>query len=392
MLTPPHTEVACARCESKPCECYEENSPLNQSDYNNDKSPTADTITDSMVTSAKDKSTTADTILSATSGCPNCSPKEIYIRLLQSLYLIYSSMERELRREDLVTSFPIEEILFADQLFRRSSLSRDLTYYLGVGWKSKLTSTRATDAYVARIREAAKLDPDLLLAHHSARYMGDLLSCDSSRARVRHLFGLPSPCIAGDGVGTPSSISPSSSSSSSAGVEFHDFGRIEDKNEFREKYFAKIRELELSPEVSQKLAKESKLVYQLNLNVYWELRNLVNMTEKDIQTSIDSKRQSLISQDGSNINKAEMDETASNVVPTDEGAERQLTKEVDGAKTKIRCRGMPLAFYSLVFWLLLWFVFGVVVWQGNWVNVGDILNYDETKKKILSFFAVEDNI
>ena len=61
-------------------------------------------------------------------------------------------------------------------------------------------------------------------------------------------------------------------------------------------------------------------------------------------------------------------------------------------KTKIRCRGMPLAFYSLVFWLLLWFVFGVVVWQGNWVNVGDVLNYDETKKKILSLFSVEDNI
>ena len=53
---------------------------------------------------------------------------------------------------------------------------------------------------------------------------------------------------------------------------------------------------------------------------------------------------------------------------------------------------MPLAFYSLVFWLLLWFVFGVVVWQGNWVNVGDVLNYDETKKKILSLFSVEDNI
>ena len=39
---------------------------------------------------------------------------------------------------------------------------------------------------------------------------------------------------------------------------------------------------------------------------------------------------SLISQDGSNINKAEMDETASNVAPNDEGAGRQLTKEVGG--------------------------------------------------------------
>ena len=84
MLTPPHTEVACTRCESKPCECYDENSSLNQSDYNNDNSSTTDKITDFMETPAKDM------IMSATSGCPKCSPKEIYIRLLQSLYIIYS--------------------------------------------------------------------------------------------------------------------------------------------------------------------------------------------------------------------------------------------------------------------------------------------------------------
>lgn len=302
------------------------------------------------------------------SGCTTCSPKEIYIRFLQNLYLIYSALEYELQRVKEETSFSLDELIFSEALFRRTAISRDLTFYLGIGWKSQLTSTRATDAYVQRIKQVARTDPDLLLVHHSSRYIGDLQTCDKSAVETRRVFDLQSET--GD-------------AESSAGVAFHHFNLVEDKEEFQREYFDRIRRLELPPEINEKMAKEAKLAYQLNLNLYWELQSMFAKAESDVDLLLDSKYQSLVSLDGNiNINKS----TPSGIHSSE--SEEQMTAKAPFAfkKAPPRCRGFSLACYSLLFWFALWFLFGAIMWENQWVNIDDIQIFKTAKKKMHAIY------
>jgi len=306
----------------------------------------------------------ASETFSSTNPSPAFSPKDLYVRFLQSLYLIYSALEHELLNAHL-TTYPLNDVLHADQLFRRSALSRDLTYFLGVGWKSKLTSTRAADAYVTRIREVAKADPDLLLAHHSARYIGDLQTCEKSLVRTRRLIGPPS----GNRQNSDADSNPAAAVDLNAGVAFHVFENVKDKEKFQTDYFSRIRGFDLSPELNRKIAKEAKVVYQLNLNVYWELQNVAPKAD---ETQLDSRYQSLLSLDGDNTNRKPATSIDSSFMQTNELVEAESCGDLDefgvpcdNSSSKIRCRGLPLFCYSLLFWFSIWFVIGFVFWRSD---------------------------
>lgn len=343
-------DVACIRCESKPCICTDYESQMPKSIFEVPMTKSA------MIMTAKSGLTT--------NRCTECTPKDLYITFLQNLFLIYSAMEHELTNLKLSPSFPLEELLFAEKLFRRSAIARDLKHFLGPGWKAKMTSTRATDNYVARIKEVGRTDPDLLLAHHSIRYIGDLQTCDKSRTRARRLFGLSAstPKI-GDAELNP-------------GVAFHVFEGIENKRNFEKEYFEKIRGLNLSPEINKKIAKEAKVVYQLNMNLYWELQGLVSKVGEDFQLALDSKHHSLI-RFSENVNKGLGTAT---YLKTDVSATSVNPEE----RRKIRCRGAPLIFYSLLFWVAVLFLFGALIW-GDWICLENLPILLEVKKTLEQF-------
>lgn len=297
----------------------------------------------------------------STNRCQDCSPKDLYMRFLQSLYLIYGALEHELESPTVAPSFPLHEILFKEQLFRRSALERDLTYYLGPGWKSKLTSTKATDNYIARIKEVGRKNPDLLLAHHSTRYIGDLQSCDKSRARTRRLFGLPFHPQGGDGE-------------LNSGVAFHVFEGIEDKQKFLDEYFQKIRAFDLPPEVNRKIAREAKVVYQLNLSLYWELQELVSKAGEEFQSILDSKYQSFCSDAFDRTSAVKEAETSNTPDSKTEESSSVRYQEQGGTlnRPRLRCCNAPLFLYSLMFWLLVLFVACALCWYFGWVNFQDV--------------------
>jgi len=176
------------------------------------------------------------------------SPKQLYIKFLQDLYFVYGALEEELVKESGKT-IPWDKLLFKDELFRTDAIGRDLAFFCGPEWKSSLSPSRATNSYTSRIKEISKTDPDLLLAHHSIRYMGDLQACDALKRRIQRFFNLD-----GD-----------------AGVEFHTFKLINDKQAFVKSYYATIQGFGIEPDLKKRLMEETRTAYQLNLNIYWEL-------------------------------------------------------------------------------------------------------------------------
>lgn len=176
------------------------------------------------------------------------SPKQLYIKFLQDLYFVYGALEEELVKESGKT-IPWDKLLFKDELFRTDAIGKDLAFFCGPEWKSLLTPSRATNSYTSRIKEIGKTDPDLLLAHHSIRYMGDLQACDALKKRIQRFFNLD-----GD-----------------AGVEFHTFKLINDKQAFVKSYYATIQGFGVEPDLKKRLMEETRTAYQLNLNIYWEL-------------------------------------------------------------------------------------------------------------------------
>ena len=97
--------------------------------------------------------------------------KKSYRKLVTSLYFVYSAMEEEMER---LKDHPVVSKIYFPELNRKQSLEQDLHFYYGANWREEIKNTKAGKAYVARIREIAQSQPDLLVAHCYTRYLGDL--------------------------------------------------------------------------------------------------------------------------------------------------------------------------------------------------------------------------
>ncbi len=116
----------------------------------------------------------------------------VYARFVESLYFVYSELERALDRHG---SHPIVAPLDVPELRRVYSLEVDLSTWVGPCWRGSVSPSAATRAYAERIRAVADEAPVLLVGHLYTRYLGDLSGGQLLGRAVERTFG-PSASVA----------------------------------------------------------------------------------------------------------------------------------------------------------------------------------------------------
>ncbi len=179
-------------------------------------------------------------------------------KLLANLYLVYSTVEAELKRH---SEHPIVGQMYFPELDRQSNLEQDLAFYFGDNWRSELVPLKAGQVYVDRLVEISNTDPVLLIAHSYTRYMGDLSGGQALKHIIRSALDLPSD----------------------RGTTFYEFDQlptIEAKRDFKEKYRHTLDALVIDEATILRIVEEANYAFTLN-------RNVVDELEADVRAVID---------------------------------------------------------------------------------------------------------
>jgi len=173
------------------------------------------------------------------------STKQAYAKLLTSLYFVYVAMEQSF---DSTSEETVK--IMDDAVLRRVDATRvDMEFFFGEGWENKVTPSRATVKYVDRIKEVARENPKLLIAHQYSRYLGDLFGGQMMGGMATKSLNLI------DGKG----------------IEFYQFRDIPDTSDFITSWYRKLNQLDLSAEEKQAIVDEANLVFALNIEIFEEL-------------------------------------------------------------------------------------------------------------------------
>lgn len=182
---------------------------------------------------------------------------ESYRNMQTGLYMVYSAMERELKRHSL---HPVVRTVYFSSLNRTLALESDLDALWGEPWKGHLALTPARRKYLERIQWVGQNAPELLVAHSYTRYMGDLSGGQVVERVVRR----------------------SLNAEGEAGFRFFHFDEITDVKAFKNVYRRCLDSLPVGPERGDEIIAESKRVFALNQQIFEELdgswlRALVNL-------------------------------------------------------------------------------------------------------------------
>lgn len=174
--------------------------------------------------------------------------KKSYRKLVANLYFVYMAIEEEMEKNK--DHYAVSSIYFP-QLYRQSSLCKDLCYYYGSDWKNMIQPSQATKNYVNRIHEIGKAQPELLIAHAYTRYMGDLSGGQILKKIAKSAMGL----------------------SDYHGTEFYDFHDIEDENLFKKQYRYALDSVPISNSQVSQIITEANIAFNLNMEVFQELNS-----------------------------------------------------------------------------------------------------------------------
>lgn len=177
--------------------------------------------------------------------------REPFRKLLANLYLVYTTLEDEMRRH---LDHPVVGPMYFPELNRTANLEKDLEFYYGENWREQIVPLNAGKIYVARIQEVANTDPALLIAHAYTRYMGDLSGGQALRNIVRSAINLPPD----------------------QGTGLHDFEQIstvEARREFKEKYRQTMNSLPIDEATIGRIVAEANYAFDLNRDVVHELED-----------------------------------------------------------------------------------------------------------------------
>ena len=168
--------------------------------------------------------------------------KESYRTLVSDLYFVYSALEEDFR---IFKNDPVLGALYLPELERVTALETDLRYYYGPIWRSIVKPSEACQRYVDRIHEVAKTEPELLIGHHYTRYLGDL-----SGGQI--LKGIAEKALNLNGEG----------------LNFYEFGKIDNAKIYKEKYRSILDELPLTESQQNAIITEANYAFRLNMYMF----------------------------------------------------------------------------------------------------------------------------
>ena len=168
--------------------------------------------------------------------------KESYRTLVSDLYFVYSALEEDFR---IFKNDPVLGALYLPELERVTALETDLRYYYGPIWRSIVKPSEACQRYVDRIHEVAGTEPELLIGHHYTRYLGDL-----SGGQI--LKGIAEKALNLNGEG----------------LNFYEFGKIDNAKIYKEKYRSILDELPLTDSQQNAIITEANYAFRLNMYMF----------------------------------------------------------------------------------------------------------------------------
>ena len=171
--------------------------------------------------------------------------KESYRTLVSDLYFVYVALEEEFR---IFKNDPILGALYLPELERVVALETDLRYYFGPIWRSIVKPSEQCQRYVDRIHEVAKTEPELLIGHHYTRYLGDL-----SGGQI--LKGIAEKALNLNGEG----------------LNFYEFGKIDNAKIYKEKYRSILDTLPLTDSQQNAIITEANYAFRLNMYMFEQL-------------------------------------------------------------------------------------------------------------------------
>lgn len=173
------------------------------------------------------------------------SNRSSFASLVNSLYYVYSAMEEAFENTD------DERVKTLDkpELRRVSSLKLDMQFYYGDINSKNAPPTAATMAYVNRVKEVARTQPYLLVAHQYTRYLGDLFGGQMMGGMATRSLNLEQ----------------------GQGIKFYEFDEIPDNKAFIENWYRDLNALDFTIEQKQAIIDEANLVFTLNIGLFEEL-------------------------------------------------------------------------------------------------------------------------
>lgn len=168
-----------------------------------------------------------------------------YTAMVAQHYFAYAALEEVGR---LLADDPVAGAFRYPELERLPALVRDLEHLLGADWRERISPSRATRTYAARIEQMAD-HPAGFVAHHYTRYMGDVSGGQFIRRAAAKAYGL----------------------SDDAGVAFYVFDALGSLPRFRTGYRARLDALGLDEVGAARMVAETRLAYQLNTEVFADL-------------------------------------------------------------------------------------------------------------------------
>ena len=175
--------------------------------------------------------------------------RESFAQLTTSFYFVYEAMERALDTLDCPTLTALD----FPELRRLPGLERDMAFYYGADWRSKIKPSPATRKYVAQINKVAASDePELLVGHLYSRYLGDLFGGQMMSGMALKTLG----AAVGDGA---------------AGLAFYEFDAIPDSKAFITDWYTALNALDLAEATHADIVEEANVVFRLNIEVFNEL-------------------------------------------------------------------------------------------------------------------------
>jgi heme oxygenase len=173
------------------------------------------------------------------------SNRDSYSQLLTSLYFVYVAMEDAFD----TTSETMVKTMDDGELRRVDAARKDMQFFFGNAWEERITPSKAAKKYVDRVKEVAKNQPRLLIAHQYTRYLGDLFGGQMMGGMAAKSLDLR------DGNG----------------IAFYNFDEIDDTTDFITGWYTKLNALDLSEAEKEMIVDEANLVFEFNIEILTEL-------------------------------------------------------------------------------------------------------------------------